>query len=428
MATKVLWVDGSAGASGDMFLGMLVDLGLPVALLRRALATLPVDGWSLSSRSVERCGLAAQKIDVEVGEDGHGRGWNPIKEIVDGAELDATVKRNALAVFRRLVEAEAQAHGRPFDEVHLHEAGGTDAIVDVVGACFGLHALGVERLVVSRLTTGFGQVRCAHGVYPVPGPATLNLVQGFPVEAGSIEAERLTPTGAAILTTLADDWGTLPAMYVEASGYGSGSADLGETPNLLRGVLGIENAGLDANATNPVVVIETNLDDATPQALAFTVERLLEEGALDAHVSALTMKKGRPGHVLTVIARPADADRLGRIVLAETPALGLRFRREERVELERTSEPVATPFGPIQVKVGRLDGKTLNAWPEYEDCAAAARKYGVPLAQVQQAALDAAKQGVIRDGRDETGTHGSADRAGTEERRPKKRRTQGTQL
>ncbi len=392
MARKVLWVDGSAGASGDMMLAMLVDIGLPVATLKRALATLPVDGWSLRSRRVERCGLAARKIDVKVREGAHGRGWKRIKAIIDGATLGTVVKKNALAVFRRLVEAEARAHGRPFDEVHLHEAGGTDAIVDIVGACFGLHVLGVERLVVSRLTTGFGSVRCAHGVYPVPGPATLNLVRGFPIEAGSIEAERLTPTGAAILTTLADGWGTLPAMHVEASGYGSGSTDLGETPNLLRGVLGIEDAGIAEqrdDAANRIIVIETNLDDATPQVLAFTIERLLEEGALDAHVSALTMKKGRSGHGLTVLARPGDVDRLSRVVLAETPALGLRFRREERVELERTLERVATPFGTVRVKIGSLGGKTLNVWPEYEDCAAAARKHGVPLARVQQAALAA---------------------------------------
>ncbi len=395
MARKVLWVDGSAGASGDMMLGMLVDLGLPVATLKRALSTLPVDGWSLRSRRVRRCGLAARKIDVKVREDTHGRSWKRIKKIVDGAKLDTPVRKNALAVFRRLVEAEARAHGRPFDEVHLHEAGGTDAIIDIVGTCFGLHALGVERLVVSRLTTGFGSVRCAHGVYPVPGPATLNLVGGVPIEAGPIEAERLTPTGAALLTTLANGWGTLPAMQVETSGYGSGSADLGETPNLLRGVLGIEDAEVAevaeqrGDGTNQVVVIETNLDDATPQVLAFTIERLLEEGALDAYVSALTMKKGRSGHGLTVLARPGDVDRLSRVVLAETPALGLRFRREERVELERTLERVATPFGTIRVKIGSLAGETLNAWPEYEDCAAAARKHGAPLAQVQQAALDA---------------------------------------
>jgi uncharacterized protein (TIGR00299 family) protein len=419
MPRKVLWIDGSAGGSGDMILGLLVDLGLPFARLQRALATLPLEGWSVRGRRVERCGLAARKIDVRVRADVHGRGWKQIKTIVEGAELELPVKQNALAVFHQLVEAEAQAHGRPFDEVHLHEAGGTDAIVDVVGACFGLHALGVERLVVSRLTTGFGKIQCAHGHYPVPGPATLNLLRGVPVEAGSIEAERLTPTGAAILTTLADDWGTLPAMNVEANGYGSGSMDFSETPNVLRGVLGQEDVEADSSSNNRVTVIETNLDDATPQALAFAIERLLELGALDAHVSALTMKKGRPGHLLTVLARPADADRLGRAVLAETPALGLRFRRDERIELERTLEPVTTPFGTIRIKVGKLDGDTLNAWPEYEDCANAARKHHVPLAHVQQAALDAAKQGVIDNGRNETR---KPDRAGRTTRARTRRR------
>ncbi len=434
MPRKILWIDGSAGASGDMVLGMLVDLGLRVDDLKRALAGLPIDGWSLHDRRVERSGLAACKIDVSVPDEPHGRGWRQIQEIVDAAPLDLPVKQNALAVFRRLIEAEARAHGRGFDEVHLHEAGGTDAIVDVVGACFGIHALGIERIVVSRLTTGFGSVACAHGVYPVPGPATLNLLRGVPVEAGPIEAERLTPTGAAILTTLADDWGPLPSLIPEASGYGSGSADFGDTPNLLRGVIGTEDLGIDADdATRSVVVIETNLDDATPQVLAFTIERLLDEGALDAHVSGSMMKKGRPGHLLTVLARPGDVDRLGRIVLAETPALGLRFRHEERLELERRIEPVQTPFGTIRVKVGRLEGETLNVWPEYDDCAAAARNHGVALTEVQQAALNAARQGVFHDGRDETGSRRDAGRSGTaqgraEQGRTKKEGTEETQL
>ncbi|NIM01913.1 MAG: nickel pincer cofactor biosynthesis protein LarC [Acidobacteria bacterium] len=404
MSRKILWIDGSSGASGDMVLGMLVDLGLPVDDLRRALETLPIDGWSLTERRVERSGVAACKIDVHVPADAHGRGWKQIRDIVESARLDLPVKQSALAVFRRLIDAEARAHGRAFEEIHLHEAGGIDAIVDVVGACVGFHALGVERIVVSRLTTGFGTVRCAHGVYPVPGPATLNLVRGIPVEAGSIEAERLTPTGAAILTTLADAWGTMPALEVETNGYGSGCADFGETPNVLRGVLGREDLEIDAQTTRSVVVIETNLDDATPQALAFTIERLLDDGALDAMISPALMKKGRPGHLLTILARPADADRLGRIVLAETPALGLRFRREHRVELERRFETVSTPFGTIRLKVGTLEGETLNVWPEYEDCAAAARNHGVPFVQVQQAALSAARQGVIPDGRNETGS------------------------
>jgi len=392
MKRKVLWIDGSAGAAGDMMLGLLVDLGLSVAALRRALESLPVDGWSLRSRRVDSCGIAARKIDVKVREEAPGRGWKQVEKIVEGSKLDRAVKKNALSVFRRLVESEARAHGREFDKVHLHETGGIDAIVDVVGSCFGLHTLGVERLVVSRLTTGSGSVRCAHGVYPVPGPATLNLVAGVPVEAGEIECERLTPTGAAILTTLADAWGPLPAMRVEASGYGAGTRDFGETPNVLRGVLGESLAVPGDEPTGDVVVIETSLDDATPQALAFTVERLLAAGALDAHVSALTMKKGRPGHGLTVLACAADAERLGRIVLAETPALGLRFRHERRVELDRTLKSVSTPFGKVRVKVGSLGAETLNAWPEYEDCAAAARKHGVPLVQVQQAALEAWSQ------------------------------------
>ena len=377
---NVLWIDGSAGASGDMILGMLVDLGLPLARLELALKALPLTGWSLHGRRVERCGLDAAKIEIRVGHEHGGRGWREIREILETAQLEAPVRDAALAVFRRLIEAEARAHGRVFDDVHLHEAGAIDAILDVVGACFGFRALGVERLVVSRLTTGFGSIRCAHGDYPVPGPATLNLLEGFPAQAGAIEAERLTPTGAAILTTLADAWGPMPPMRIVRSGYGSGERDLGDTPNLLRGVLGTEDAA-------SIVVIETSLDDATPQVLAHTLERLLSAGALDAHVAALTMKKGRPGHALTVLARPEDADRLARIVLEETPALGLRYRHEQRVELERMHREVATPYGAIRIKLGVLDGKTINAWPEYDDCAAAATARGATLAEVQQAAL-----------------------------------------
>ena len=384
---KVLWIDGSAGASGDMILGMLVDLGVPFARLKRELDGLALDGWSVRSRRVKRCGLSARKIDVRVQGAGRHRGWTAIRKILRAARLDPDVKRDALEVFRRLIEAEARVHGSPFETVHLHEAGANDAIVDIVGACIGLRVLGVERLVVSRLTTGFGSIRCAHGLYPVPGPATLSLVEGVPIEAGGIEAERLTPTGAAILTTLADAWEPLPPMRPVRSGYGAGDRDLGDTPNLLRGVLGTETPGL-ADATADVVVVETDLDDATPQLLAHAVERLLSAGALDAHITALTMKKGRPGHRVTVLVRPQDAGRVGRILLQETPALGFRSRLEKRLELERTHRSVSTPYGSIRVKLGLLDGETLNAWPEYEDCAAASREHQVPLIEVQQAALE----------------------------------------
>jgi hypothetical protein len=313
---------------------------------------------------------------------------------VKGGDLDPAVRERALGIFRRLIEAEAEVHGLPVERTHLHEAGGTDAIIDVVGACYGLHSLGIERLVVSRLTTGFGAVRCEHGNYPVPGPATLNLLEGFPAEAGAIEAERLTPTGAAILTTLANAWGPLPPMRVERSGYGAGDHDLGDTPNVIRGVLGSEEAdlaGAREAGTPGIVVLETDVDDATPQVLAHTLERLLSAGALDASVTALTMKKGRPGHRVTVQARRGDIDRLGRILLTETPTLGLRFRSEQRIELERSRRTVSTPYGKIRVKLGTLGATTLNAWPEYDDCAAAAKRHDVTLAEVQQTALTAWK-------------------------------------
>lgn len=386
----MLFIDATAGASGDMILGALVDLGVPLARIRRAVESLGLDGWTLRSRRVIRCGIAGRKVDVRVRGKQPARGWTALSMAVKGGALDPAVRRRSLAVFRRLIEAEAEAHGLPVNKVHLHEAGGTDAIIDVVGACVGLEHLAPERIVVSPMTTGFGTVRCDHGRYPVPGPATLALVRGFPVRAGSIEVERLTPTGAAILTTVADAWGQLPAMRPRAIGYGSGDRDLGDRPNLLRMVLGEEGRP----ATRPpgeVAVLSCAVDDSTPQALAFACERLLEAGALDVTTGALTMKKGRSGHQLTVLARPEEWEDLARRMLEETSTIGLRVRYEQRVELDRTTRTVATRFGPIPVKLAKLEGRVLQAWPEYRDCAAAARRHDVPLERVQREALNKIK-------------------------------------
>jgi len=382
----LLFIDASAGASGDMILGALVDLGVPLARMRRALETLPVRGWTLRARRVVRCAVAGRKVDVRVSGHQPHRGWKELEKVVARSGLERPVRERALAIFRRLIEAEARAHGLGPEEVHLHEAGGTDAIVDVVGACVGLQHLAPARIVVSPMTTGFGTVRCAHGVYPVPGPATLELVRGCPVRAGEIETERLTPTGAAILTQIADEWGTLPPMRPAAVGYGAGDRDLGETPNLLRMVLG-QAAAPAARPSSRVVVLECTVDDSTPQALAFAAERLLEAGALDVFTTAVTMKKSRPGHHLTVLARPEHWEELARRVFEETSTIGLRFRAESRLELERSSRSVATPFGQVTVKLAVLGDEVVQAWPEYEDCAAAARRHGVPLARVQQEAL-----------------------------------------
>ncbi len=385
-----LYIDASDGASGDMILGALVDLGVPLARIRRALEALPIENWSIRSRRMVRCALALRKVDVRVRGHEHGRGWKALKRIVEQGELPERARRRALAVFRRLIEAEAEVHGQPADQVHLHEAGATDAIVDVVGACIGLEHLGVERIVVSPLTTGFGRVRCAHGVYPIPAPATALLVRGVPVRAGEIEGERLTPTGAALLTTLADEWGPAPLLRPEAVGYGAGDRDFGEVPNALRMIYGQPGVATPTDAgTAEVAVIECTVDDQTPQALAYATERLFAAGALDVFASAVTMKKGRLGQQLSVLGRPESLEKLTSVLLKETSTLGLRFRMERRVELERSVERVQTPYGPLEVKVGRLGGEALKAWPEYDGCAARAARHGVSLWDVQWAALEA---------------------------------------
>ena len=389
---RVLFVDAGAGASGDMILGALVDLGVPAAKIRSAVRSLPIDGWTLRSRRIVRCSLAARKIDVRARDGGRGRNWRSLSRILRGGDLTPAVRRRASDIFRKLIEAEADAHGESADRVHLHEAGAVDAIVDVVGACVGLAHLAPDRIVVSPMTTGFGQVHCRHGVYPVPAPATLLLVRGHPVRAGKIEAERLTPTGAAILTSIADAWGPLPMMRPQAVGYGAGDREFDDSPNLLRMVLGHEEPALEATGGGErprVAVIECTLDDSTPQALAFASERLLENGALDVFCTPVTMKKGRAGHHLTVLARPDRLEQILLAVLAETSSLGLRYRVEQRIELERSHRKVRTRFGPIRVKTGQLGDTTLQAWPEYDDCAKLSRRHEVPLRDVQQAALQA---------------------------------------
>ena len=394
---RILWIDGSAGAAGDMLLGMWVDLGLPFAQLKRQLAALDLPGWTMRSRRVDRCGVAARKIDVRVvGESDHGRGWKSLSGILRRSSLDAPVKRNALAIFKRLLEAEARAHGLPFERVHLHEAGGIDAIVDVVGSCIAINALAIDEIVVSPLTTGFGRVHCTHGDYPVPGPATMNLLEGIPIRGGEIESERLTPTAAAILTTVADRWGAAPAMRPITSGNGAGSKNFDAAPNVVRGLLGetFELGAVAASEDDPssVIVIECAIDDMTPQALSWTLERLLKIGALDATISPTLMKKGRPGHLLSVLGRPAQAQELLDCIFRESSTLGVRYRTERRVELQREHRRVRTEWGLVTVKIGRWQGEIVQAWPEYEDFAKFAERKKIPLIQVQEAALFAFNQ------------------------------------
>lgn len=421
---RILWIDATAGAAGDMILGALVDLGASFPAVKRAVAGLGLAGLRLTRGTTVRAGVSATRVDVKVsGHEGdhhhvvprmrvrkhdhhgvhairhagqdHGRSWREIRKIVASGGLAPAVRDRALVVFRRLIEAEAAAHGLTPETVHLHEAGAADAIADVVGACVALHELAPDRIVVSPMTTGSGTVRCAHGLYPVPGPATSLLLRGAPLSGIAADGERLTPTGAALLTSFANAYGGPPTMTLAKVGHGAGTRDYADRPNVVRALLGYGSAGADepaVSAPGDVLVVEFTVDDATPQLLAYAAQRLFDAGAQDVHTTPVHMKKGRAGHLLTVLARPESFDAITRTALAETTTLGLRFRREGRLELDRAIERVATPYGPIRVKVGSLDGAELHAWPEYEDCAAAARKHGVPLLAVQNAALAARKR------------------------------------
>jgi uncharacterized protein (TIGR00299 family) protein len=381
---KILYVDAFAGASGDMILGALVDLGVPLRVIREAVETLPVEGWRLSSRRVDRNGIAARLVRVGTPPEGPGRGWKAISTILRSGSLDRPVRDRALLVFRRLLEAEATVHGRPFESVHLHEAGALDAIIDVVGACAGLQHLAPDRILVSPLVTGGGTVRCQHGEYPVPAPATACLIQGAPASSDGLSGERLTPTGAAILTTVADDWGPMPAMVLRKSGYGAGTREFPGRPNVLRMMLG-ESGG--SGVGGELLVLECTLDDTVPQVIAHASRRLLDEGALDVWTTPVQMKKGRSGLMVTVLAREEPFQKLAGILLEETGSLGLRYRRESRLELERETTTVRTRYGTIRIKTGLIAGRPARSWPEYEDCAEAARTRNVPLREVQDAAL-----------------------------------------
>ncbi|HEX6853351.1 MAG TPA: nickel pincer cofactor biosynthesis protein LarC [Candidatus Polarisedimenticolaceae bacterium] len=415
---RVVWIDAVAGASGDMLLGALVHAGVPVEVLRGAVAALPLSGWTLEARRVIRGGVAATKVDVSVSggppdahvvrpadgpgpfhDEHHGRSRREILEILDGGSLAAPVRDRATKVFDRLFEAEARAHGLDVDAVHLHEAGATDAVVDIVGTCAGIVHLAPDRVIVSPVTTGWGTVECAHGTYPVPGPATAYLLRGVPLSGVDAKGERLTPTGAALLTTLATGWGALPAMVPTAVGYGAGTRDFPERPNCVRLIVGEAEAGSRSlPGEGDVLVVECTIDDATPQALAYALERALAAGALEAFTTPVVMKKGRAGHLLTLLARPERFEAVTESVLRETTTIGVRFRREGRVELERSVTAVQTAYGPIRVKAAGRDGVAWHAWPEYEDCAEAARRSGASLLDVQQAAL-AAFRGTGKDAR-----------------------------
>lgn len=387
---RVVYFDCASGASGDMLLGAVLDLGLPLERLREELAKLPLGGYRLESRRVVRSGLAATKLDVivEPGAQPH-RHLRHILAFLEQSTLEPEVKAKAGALFARLAEAEAEVHGSSPEKVHFHEVGAVDSIVDIVGCVFALRWLGAARFVSSPLNLGTGTVTMSHGTFPVPPPATARLVQGVPVY-GAGEGELLTPTGALLVTGHASEYGHLPAMTIEQSGHGAGGRETPGRPNVVRLLVGREGRAADQER---VLVLETEVDDASPQLLGPLLDGLLAAGAVDAFFTPVQMKKGRPGVLVTAVAPASAREAIEEVLFRETTTLGVRRQEWERTVLERETVGVATAYGAIRVKIGRRHGAVSNASPEFDDCQRAAAAHGVAVKEVLAAALAAWRAG-----------------------------------
>lgn len=377
---NILYFDCQAGISGDMTVGALLDLGVPLEHLRAELAklALPADSYSLSASRTERQHISALKFDVAVHDHHTHRHYASIDAMIASSALTDTVKERARAIFRRLAEAEALVHGVPVEEVHFHEVGAVDSIVDIVAAAICLEYLDVEAIYAAALPLGGGFVESAHGRLPVPAPATAELMRGMAVHGDCGEGERVTPTGAAILAALVTASGTSPAMTLTKVGSGAGAKDFSDRPNILRAFLGTSVVA----GNEEVVEVCCNLDDVTPEVIGYVQELLLESGALDVWLAPVQMKKGRPGVLLSFLCAPADLDRLAALLMAETGTLGVRCNSLRRIVQSRRIEERATQFGPVRFKVSEQGEK-----PEYEDCRRIARERGIPCRDVMQQLL-----------------------------------------
>jgi uncharacterized protein (TIGR00299 family) protein len=423
---RIAYIECFSGISGDMFVGALVDAGVSVTLLEDAVKALNL-GARLEVSKVMRSGIAATKVDVWVGEkkegpaEGHahshthehshgghihshedshqhehprtgvsaphkhehGRSLSEIRQIISGAKLSESVKQRAVAIFQALGEAEAKIHNSTLEKIHFHEVGAVDAIVDIVCAVVASEALKIDEWICSPVNVGGGTVQCAHGTLPVPVPAVIEMLNGVPVYSSGIQKELTTPTGAAILKTLVTRYGSVPAYKIDHAGYGAGTRELPGQANVLRVTVG-DSATTTSVAPEMISVLEANIDDLNPQVFGYVMDRLMDAGALDAFGTPVQMKKGRPGMLFTVLARTEDAQKLSKIIFAETTTLGIRMREERREVLMRRAVAVNTPWGEVRMKVANLNGTVTNYAPEYEDCRRIASEHGVPLKTVMQ--------------------------------------------
>jgi uncharacterized protein (TIGR00299 family) protein len=384
---KLAYFDCFSGISGDMTLGALLDAGCDLEHLRTELHGLQVPGWELSAEKVWKNGMAATHVQVKTDDQQKHRSLSAILGILTNSQLAPQVRDRAADIFQKLGEAEARVHDVPIEKIHFHEVGAVDAIVDIVGACVGFHALGIERFACSPLNVGGGTVKMAHGTLPVPAPATANLLTGKPTYSNGVQRELVTPTGAAIVATICDFFGPQPAMSVSAIGYGAGTTDLEGQPNVLRIMIGQAAEKIVPGFDQEIVVIEANLDDMNPQIYGYFLEKALAAGALDVFTTPVQMKKNRPGTLLTVLCQPEEENALMSLIFAETTTFGVRSYRAQRRMLPRESVKVKTSFGEVRIKLSRVNGRILHVAPEYDDCRKLAVEKNVPLQQVINEAL-----------------------------------------
>jgi pyridinium-3,5-bisthiocarboxylic acid mononucleotide nickel chelatase len=370
-----------------MTLGALIDAGCGVDSLRQELRALQVPGWELTAEKVWKNGMAATYAKVRIEDQKKHRSLTDILDILKKSQLAPQLRDRASAIFQKLGEAEARVHDVPLETIHFHEVGALDAIVDIVGSCIGFQSLGIDKFACSPLNVGGGTTKMAHGILPVPAPATANLLQGKPTYSNGIQCELVTPTGAAIVATLCDSFGPQPRMSVSAIGYGAGMADLEGQPNVLRIMIGESAEKAVPGHDEEVTVIEANLDDMNPQIYGYFLERALAAGALDVYTTPVQMKKNRPGTLLTVLCKPQDAIGLTSLIFAETTTFGVRTTTAQRRILPREHVSVSTTFGDVRIKLSRINGRIQHAAPEFDDCRKLAVEKNVPLQQVINEAL-----------------------------------------
>jgi pyridinium-3,5-bisthiocarboxylic acid mononucleotide nickel chelatase len=383
---KTAYFDCFSGISGNMTLGALVDAGCPLDALTGKLQGLHVPGWEMTAEKVWKNGMAATYVQVKTEDRQTHRSLTTILGIIDKSELSARVKQRAGAIFTKLGHAEAAVHDVPVEKIHFHEVGAVDAIVDIVGSCIGFEELGFESFACSALNVGGGTAKMAHGVLPVPAPATARLLMGKPTYSNGVQKELVTPTGAALVATLCKSFGPQPAMKVSAIGYGAGRADLEGQPNVLRLMAGEVAKGIESH-DGTIRVLEANLDDMNPQIFGYLMEKALGAGALDVFATAVQMKKNRPGTLVTILCKPEDQGKFQEMLFAETTTLGVRSHLVERHALAREFVKVSTAFGDVRVKVSRNSGRVQHVSPEFDDCRKLAEQKNVPLHEVMEQAM-----------------------------------------